>query len=66
MTAKERTEIEAKISELKGQMKDVHGSPCEVFSRVCGYLTRVQGWNAGKKEEFALRKKFKAKCCGEN
>lgn len=66
MTAKERTEIEAKISELKGQMKDVHGSPCEVYSRVVGYLRPVQSYNKGKKEEFFLRKKFKAECCGEN
>ena len=51
-------EIKAKIQDLKEQMKDVHGTPCEVYSRVVGYLRPVQGWNRGKKEEFALRKTY--------
>lgn len=33
--------------------------PCEVFSRVVGYLRPVGNWNKGKKEEFKLRKEFK-------
>ena len=61
MTAEERKIVENKISELKKEMQDVHGPKCEVYSRVVGYLRPVQGWNKGKKEEFALRKKFK--CC---
>ena len=32
--------------------------PCEVYSRVVGYLRPVQNWNAGKKEEFKERKSF--------
>lgn len=32
---------------------------CEVFSRVCGYCTRTNAWNLGKKEEFKDRKMFK-------
>lgn len=50
--------LQKQISEIKEQMKDVHGSKCEVYSRVVGYLRPVQGWNKGKKEEFNLRKKF--------
>ncbi len=32
--------------------------PCEVYSRIVGYLRPVQNWNAGKKEEFKDRKVF--------
>lgn len=56
MASKE--EIQEKIAEVKEKMKDVHGSKCEVFSRVVGYMRPVQNWNKGKKEEFAMRKTF--------
>lgn len=62
MTAEERKIVENKISELKKEMQDVHGSKCEVYSRVVGYLRPVQGWNKGKKEEFALRKNMNINC----
>ena len=32
--------------------------PCEVYSRVVGYLRPVKQWNMGKKEEFKLRKVY--------
>ena len=32
--------------------------PCEVFSRVVGYLRPVKQWNKGKQEEFKTRKTF--------
>ncbi len=35
--------------------------PCEVYSRVVGYLRPVQQWNTGKQEEFKERKEFKIK-----
>jgi ribonucleoside-triphosphate reductase len=35
--------------------------PCEIYSRVVGYLRPVQQWNKGKKEEFKLRKAFSFK-----
>lgn len=57
-------EIKSKINNLKEQIKDVHGTKCEVYSRVVGYLRPVQGWNKGKKEEFFQRKKFNI--CGCN
>lgn len=33
--------------------------PCEVYSRVVGYLRPVRNWNNGKKQEFEERKTFK-------
>ena len=34
------------------------GQKAEVWSRVVGYLRPVQNYNAGKKEEYMMRKKF--------
>jgi len=33
--------------------------PCEVYSRIVGYLRPVQQWNFGKKQEFKERKVFR-------
>jgi ribonucleoside-triphosphate reductase (formate) len=33
--------------------------PCEVYSRIVGYLRPVQQWNEGKQEEFKNRKEYK-------
>ena len=35
--------------------------PCEVYSRIVGYLRPVQNWNDGKKQEFKDRKTFAVK-----
>lgn len=32
--------------------------PCEVYSRIVGYLRPVQDWNKGKQQEFAERKTY--------
>lgn len=53
-----KEELQNKINELKEEQKNCHGSKCEVFSRVVGYMRPVQNWNKGKKEEFAMRKTF--------
>jgi len=29
--------------------------PCEVYSRIVGYLRPVQNWNEGKQQEFGDR-----------
>ena len=50
-------QLQAKRAELEAD--PCEGSPCEVFSRVVGYMRPVQNWNKGKKEEFALRKMMK-------
>lgn len=34
--------------------------PCEVYSRVVGYIRPVTQWNYGKRQEFKERKEFKA------
>jgi len=35
--------------------------PCEVYSRVVGYIRPVNQWHTGKKQEFKERKEFKVK-----
>ncbi len=57
-----KEEIKEKIEALKAEQASCHGTPCEVYSRVVGYLRPVQGWNKGKKEEFKMRKKFRCEC----
>lgn len=57
-----KEEMKAKIAELKAEQADCHGTKCEVYSRVVGYLRPVQSWNKGKKEEFSMRKKFNCEC----
>jgi anaerobic ribonucleoside-triphosphate reductase len=32
--------------------------PCEVYSRIVGYLRPVQNWHEGKQQEFTERKTF--------
>ena len=57
-----KEKIKAKINELNSEQDACHGTPCEVYSRVVGYLRPVQSWNKGKKEEFKMRKKFSCEC----
>lgn len=57
-----KQELQDKIEELQKQICEVKGTPCEVYSRVVGYLRPVQSWNKGKKEEFEMRKTFKCTC----
>lgn len=33
--------------------------PCEVYSRIVGYLRPVQNWNKGKQQEFEDRKTYR-------
>ena len=33
--------------------------PCEVYSRIVGYLRPISQWNEGKQQEFAERKEFR-------
>lgn len=32
--------------------------PCEVYSRIVGYMRPVQNWNVGKQQEYQDRKEF--------
>ena len=33
--------------------------PCEVYSRIVGYLRPVQNWHQGKRQEFRERRTFR-------
>ena len=35
--------------------------PCEVYSRIVGYLRPVSAWNVAKKHEFKERKTYEVK-----
>ncbi len=43
---------------LDREVKDGNKVPCEVYSRICGYLQPTITWNKGKRKEFADRKYF--------
>jgi anaerobic ribonucleoside-triphosphate reductase len=47
--------------ETKKQPKAKIKVPCEVYSRIVGYLRPVQNWNEGKKQEYKDRKPFAVK-----
>ena len=38
--------------------------PCEVYSRVVGYIRPVQQWHKGKKQEYGERAEFKMPAAG--
>jgi len=43
------------------QTKILGRQPCEVFSRIVGYLRPVSQWNDGKQQEFEMRKTYDIK-----
>lgn len=57
-----KEQILKQIADLKQQKEKATGTPCEVYSRVVGYLRPVQSWNKGKKQEYEMRKHYKV-CC---
>jgi len=44
----------------KAKAEGIRRIPCEVYSRIVGYLRPVQDWNEGKQQEFAERKTYDA------
>lgn len=58
-----KEELEQELKQAKQEIEHVQGPTCEVYSRVVGYLRPVQGWNKGKKEEYALRKTYNVCAC---
>jgi ribonucleoside-triphosphate reductase len=46
------------IDEKKGSLEPMR-TPCEVYSRVCGYLRPTSQWNDAKVSEFKDRTTFK-------
>lgn len=50
---------------MEGDNKEALRQPCEVYSRVVGYIRPVDQWNPGKQSEFADREMFdKSARCG--
>ena len=45
----------------KVELSDEERTPCEIFSRVMGYLRPVSFYNIGKKGEFYKRRNFDEK-----
>jgi hypothetical protein len=43
---------------MTDKQPNICGQPCEVYSRVCGYIRPVQQWNPGKKAEYARRREY--------
>jgi ribonucleoside-triphosphate reductase len=44
--------------ELKAVTHEDSKVPCEVYSRIVGYLRPIRNWNVGKKQEFAERREY--------
>jgi ribonucleoside-triphosphate reductase (formate) len=47
-------------------MVELKRQKCEIFSRVVGYVRRIDAWNYGKKAEFHDRKLFSTDIKDEN
>lgn len=43
---------------MEGDKTTAKRQPCEVYSRVVGYIRPVDQWNPGKQSEFSDRKTF--------
>lgn len=39
-------------------IKVLKRQPCEIYSRIVGYIRPVQNWHVGKKEEFKDRRTY--------
>lgn len=47
---------------MEGDNKEALRQPCEVYSRVVGYIRPVDQWNPGKQAEFSDRLAFDGGC----
>ena len=47
------------LAELVETAKQDEQVPCEVYSRIVGYVRPVRNWNKGKKQEFVERRTYK-------
>lgn len=52
------TEIESRIAELEQELKEVEGTPTEIYTRIVGYYRSLKNWNRGKREEYRHRRTF--------
>jgi len=51
------------VEEKIGEGKSKRRIPCEVYSRIVGYLRPVQAWNEGKQQEFSERRTYDLTGC---
>ena len=51
-------EVEASGTPVPGTAAADLEVPCEVYSRIVGYLRPVQAWNDAKRQEFEDRRVF--------
>jgi anaerobic ribonucleoside-triphosphate reductase len=56
--AKVGQEVEGKGADERIEALEKKRVPCEVYSRVVGYIRPVSQWNEGKQEEFSERHMF--------
>jgi len=49
----------------RGQRHRERKMPCEVYSRIVGYLRPVQNWNKAKQQEFEDRRLYQVPGRGE-
>ena len=61
MVATEQRDDEIGVDEATTEVK----VPCEVYSRIVGYLRPVQAWNRGKQQEYAERTVFRVEAAEE-
>jgi len=47
---------------MEGDNKETLRQPCEIYSRVVGYIRPVDQWNPGKQSEFSDRSTFESSC----
>jgi thiol-disulfide isomerase/thioredoxin len=58
------TEIDREIAEVKAQLKDVEGTPTEIYTRIVGYYRSLKNWNRGKREEYGIRRTYETELSG--
>jgi len=50
--------IKSELARARDELKQVEGTPAEVYSRIVGYYRSVRNWNKGKREEWGERKLY--------
>jgi anaerobic ribonucleoside-triphosphate reductase len=58
--------IDAELARLHEEMADIHGTPCEVMQRICGYYRNTKHWNNGKASEYKDRKEYSTPSCDKS
>ena len=52
------------IEKTQAAPKQDEQVPCEVYSRIVGYVRPVRNWNKGKKQEFTERQTYRVDADG--